>query len=180
VPGRSFASRVCASLLHSAELDELICRTPQEYVERAVALGSDRAKLRSYRQFLLENRNRITVFDTNKTVRSLEALYEEMWSDYERGCLPEPDLTNLEIYHEIGCEIDHESSEMACVPDYEMFYRTRLAYRHAFSPFGPDRRLWPEGMVTLRTPSEAPEPTHNGCLVHLSVSASESAGYMHQ
>lgn len=147
VPGRSFASRVCASLLHAAGLNDLICQTPEEYVERAVALGKDRAKLYEYRKYLLENRNSLLLFDTNSVVRGLEALYEEMWSDYSQGALPQPDMTNLGIYQEIACEIEHEKTELLTIPDYEMFYQRRLAYRYAFSPFGPDQRLWSEGIV---------------------------------
>jgi predicted O-linked N-acetylglucosamine transferase (SPINDLY family) len=143
VPGRSFPSRVCASLLHAAGLEELICETPQAYVETAVALGKDREKLQSYRRFLLNNRSKSVLFDTGLTVRSLEALYEEMWSDYARGELPQPDLTNIEIYYEIGCAIEHEKSELLTLPDYEAYYRRRLAHHYAFSPFGPDQRLWP-------------------------------------
>lgn len=155
VPGRCFAARVCASLLHAAGLDELVCRTPQEYVERAVALGRDRAKLAEYRRFLLENRNRSVLFDTDKLVRGLEALYQEMWADYASGALPQPDLTNLDIYQQIGCDIDHEAAELLTVADYEGLYRLRLAYRHAFEPIPADERLWPEGMGGERSVSEA-------------------------
>ena len=38
--GRSFAARVCGSLVRAAGLSELICETAEGYVERAVALGS--------------------------------------------------------------------------------------------------------------------------------------------
>jgi predicted O-linked N-acetylglucosamine transferase (SPINDLY family) len=38
--GRSFASRVCGSLVRSAGLPELICPTAGEFVDRAVSLGT--------------------------------------------------------------------------------------------------------------------------------------------
>ena len=47
--GRSFASRVCGSLVRSAGLPELICQTPQEFVARAIALGHNRTEVKAYR-----------------------------------------------------------------------------------------------------------------------------------
>ena len=158
VPGRSFPARVCASLLRAADMHEFVCSTPDEYVERAIQLGNNPAKLRSYKHFLLENRHRCALFDTAKLVKSLEGLYEQMWSEYASGSLPQPDLANLDIYHEIGCDIDHEAIELLTVPDYELFYRTRLAYRHAYHPFRPDHRLWPAGMVAASLPADATRP----------------------
>lgn len=173
VPGRSFASRVCASLLHSAGLEDLICQTPDEYVERAVTLGKDRVKLQEYRTYLLENRNNLPLFDTNSVVRGLEALYEEMWSDYSRGVLPQPDLRNLGIYLDIGCEIEHEKTELLTMPDYEAFYQRRLAYRNAFSPFGPDQRFWPEGMEALGNNDTLVTAKRNGEVTFLPVRNNE-------
>jgi predicted O-linked N-acetylglucosamine transferase (SPINDLY family) len=49
VPGRSFASRVCGSLVTAAGLPELVCDTPEAFVELAVALAHDPALLTSYR-----------------------------------------------------------------------------------------------------------------------------------
>ena len=45
--GRSFASRVCGSLVRSAGLADLVCTRPEEYVERAAWLGNNRAEVES-------------------------------------------------------------------------------------------------------------------------------------
>ncbi len=42
VPGKSFASRVCASLVSAAGLEEMVCGTEEQYVARAVELARDR------------------------------------------------------------------------------------------------------------------------------------------
>ena len=39
VPGRSFASRVCASLVRAAGMGDLVCATAEAYVARAIELG---------------------------------------------------------------------------------------------------------------------------------------------
>jgi hypothetical protein len=141
--GRSFPSRVCGSLVKAAGMEELICAGPQDYVRRAIALGSDPALLRTLKAKLADKRENCVLFDTGLLVSSLEQLYAQAWRDYAQGALPVPDLTNLEIYHEIGCEIDHEASELSSVTDYKALYRRKLAVRDALYPVPADRRLWP-------------------------------------
>ena len=50
--GRSFASRFCSSVIAAAGLGDLICSTPEEYVQRAIAFGRDRQSLIRYRDQL--------------------------------------------------------------------------------------------------------------------------------
>ncbi len=145
VSGRGFASRVCGSLLHAAGLGELVCNSFDEYVERAVTLGRDKAALRNYKDRLIANRDGCTLFDTNLLVRKLEALFARMWEDYCRGELPVPTLTNLELYHEIGTQEDIESSGALSSVDYHDRYRRALAYRDSLSRLPADGRLWPGG-----------------------------------
>jgi predicted O-linked N-acetylglucosamine transferase (SPINDLY family) len=142
VSGRSFASRVCGSLVRAAGLGELVCDSFDDYVTRAIELGQDRAKLQSYKDRLTANRETCTLFDTPTFARNLEALYAKMWDDYARGELPEPNLTNLDIYHEIGCDEDPETIGFLPTADYHARYRTSLAYRNSFSPIRSDGRLW--------------------------------------
>ena len=139
--GRSFASRVCASLAHAAGLPELVCDSPGAYVDRAVELGTRPHMLLALRDRLQAGRDRCTLFDTPLLVARLELLYEQMWDDYLSGRLPEPDLTNLAVYNAIGDEIDHETAEVPDLQTYERRYATALAYRNSVSPIMPDRRL---------------------------------------
>lgn len=141
--GRGFASRVCGSLVSAAGLGELVCRSFDEYVEKAVALGRDKAKLQSYKDRLVANRQSCTLFDTPLLVRKLEALYARMWEEYCRGELPVPNLTNLEHYHEVGCEEQIETSGALSLAEYHERYRRGLAYRDHVSPLPADGRLWP-------------------------------------
>jgi len=111
--GRSFASRVCGSLVRAAGIPELVCDSPEEYVERAVAFGTHPASLLPFRERLHATRDACALFDTGTLVRGLEGLYEQMWSDLQRDELPQPDLSNLETYLEVGSQVDHEQPSAA-------------------------------------------------------------------
>ncbi|MES2711788.1 MAG: glycosyl transferase, partial [Pseudomonadota bacterium] len=69
LPGRGFASRVCASLVRAAGIPSLVCATPEEYTARAIALGRDRLRLAMYRDQLLASRGTSLLFDTARFVR---------------------------------------------------------------------------------------------------------------
>lgn len=140
--GRSFASRVCGSLVRSAGIEDLICTTAEEYVDRAVTLGKDRNLLESYREKLRANRETCTLFDMPGLVRNLENLYAQMWSDFEKNALPQPDLANLDVYLEVGSQVKHDELEVQTIQDYEGWWREKLALRHKSRPIPADGRLW--------------------------------------
>jgi predicted O-linked N-acetylglucosamine transferase (SPINDLY family) len=142
LPGRSFSSRVCGSLVQAAGIGEMICDTPAEYVSRAIEYGLNPAKLAAVKAKLAAGRGTCLLFDTGRLVRDLEALYTSMWSDFESGNLPVPDLRNLEIYHEIGLELDHESIETLSDQEYRDLYQTKLSEYDETYTIRPDARLW--------------------------------------
>jgi predicted O-linked N-acetylglucosamine transferase (SPINDLY family) len=141
--GRSFASRVCGSLVRSAGLGALVCTSAEDFVERAVALGGDAALRSKYRDQLAANRDSCVLFDTPGLVRHMEDLYRRMWADFESGALPTPDLANLNAYLEVACAHDHEAVETQGIEDYAGWWREGLARRNAYRPLAPDRRFWP-------------------------------------
>jgi predicted O-linked N-acetylglucosamine transferase (SPINDLY family) len=141
--GRSFASRVCGSLVRSAGLADMACETIEDYVQTAIRLGMDDAAMRLCRQLLLAARAGCTLFDTPALVAALEALFDGMWNDHASGRTPVPDLANLDLYAEIGLEEQHETVSDLSLDHYEASYRNALTYRDAISPIPHDRRLWP-------------------------------------
>jgi predicted O-linked N-acetylglucosamine transferase (SPINDLY family) len=149
--GRSFASRVCGSLARSSGIPELVCSTAQEYVETAVSLGNDPARLESIREKLRAEKSSCVLFDTPLLVRRLEQLYREMWADFQRGTLPTPDLRNLDVYLEVGEQVNNDEVEMQTLEDYHQWWLERLATRHAFRPVYPDQRLVRD-VETLKRP----------------------------
>jgi predicted O-linked N-acetylglucosamine transferase (SPINDLY family) len=142
--GRSFAARVCASFVRTAGLGELVCSTAEEYVERAVELGNNREELLTKKAKLAAGRDSCFFFDTPRFVEHLEDLYRQMWTDFIRGALPSPDLRNLDVYHEVGLELDLENSDTLIDEAYRALYEAKLAERHRVYPVYPDTRLWRE------------------------------------
>ncbi len=87
--GRSFSSRVAASLLQAAELPELVCDTPGHYEAMAVVLFSDRAELQRVRTHLETRRMDLPLFDTPRFTRELGALFERMTARWRAGLPPQ-------------------------------------------------------------------------------------------
>jgi predicted O-linked N-acetylglucosamine transferase (SPINDLY family) len=83
--GRSFASRVAASLLHAAGLPELVTHSLADYEALAMSLAADPARLKEYKQQLDENRRTCALFDTARFTRHIEAAYMRMWEIHQRG-----------------------------------------------------------------------------------------------
>ncbi|MDX2224629.1 MAG: glycosyl transferase, partial [Rhodospirillaceae bacterium] len=145
--GRSFASRVCGSLVTAAGLPELVVRDPGAYVAMAVDLGNHPDKLKALRVKLAAQRETCVLFDMKLLVARLEDLYAQMWSDFEAGTIPRPNLANLDIYNEIGIALDDPNIELLAVGDYQDRYRQKLIEFDNFSPLPPDARLWPPSQV---------------------------------
>jgi len=139
--GRSFASRVCGSLVRSAGIGEFVCESAQEFVERAVAFGNDPQSLLPYRERLRTNRGSCTLFDMPLLVHKLEQLYRQMWTDFQAGQLPRPQLTNLDVCLELGSQVNHEALEVQTILDYHAWWRQMLAERNRFRPIDIGQRL---------------------------------------
>jgi predicted O-linked N-acetylglucosamine transferase (SPINDLY family) len=83
VPGQHFANRVAASLATAADLPELVRHDRADYVQTALQLGGDRARLSVLKRKLMART--APFFDTHMRVRDLEAAYIRMWNDYRNG-----------------------------------------------------------------------------------------------
>lgn len=140
--GRSFASRVCGSLVRSAGIKELVVLTPEAYVKKAVELAKNKSQVETFKTKLLRNRLKCDLFNMDLLVASLEGLYREMCEDHQKGRLPQPDLRNLDRYLEVGLGLDHEGQELLAVDDYEGLYKDGLMRQHWARPIAADARLW--------------------------------------
>ncbi|HEY8571001.1 N-acetylglucosamine transferase [Phenylobacterium sp.] len=151
--GKSFASRVCGSLVRAAGLPELVVESPEAFVDLAVRLGNDPAAIADMKARLEAGRATCTLFDMDLLVDRLEGLYAEMADDYRAGRLPKPDLANMEAYLAVGVAQDHEGREMLAHPDYLALYRNALARKHRVRPLAADTRLWTQAHISA---TEAP------------------------
>jgi predicted O-linked N-acetylglucosamine transferase (SPINDLY family) len=86
--GRTFASRVAASLNQAAGLDALVCDDVQDYEERIVALAMDKPGRDALRARLLAGRDDCRLFDSQRFTRDIEALYQRMVMRHDEGLPP--------------------------------------------------------------------------------------------
>ena len=74
--GRSYISRMAASLLTAAGLPDLVTTTLADYERLAVTLGRTPARAASYKRYLTETVRQSPLFDVPRLVRELEAAFE--------------------------------------------------------------------------------------------------------
>jgi predicted O-linked N-acetylglucosamine transferase (SPINDLY family) len=87
--GRSFASRVAASLLNAIGLPELITSTQEEYEVLAIELATNPHKLADIKLKLAKNRLTTPLFDTPLFTQNLEAAYIKMIERYQADLKPD-------------------------------------------------------------------------------------------
>lgn len=138
--GRGFAARVCAGLVTSAGMPDLVCRTMEDYISRAIAIAQVPGAAADLRRRLHAGRETATLFDTPLLVKSLEGLYDRMWEEFRRGDLPVPNLVNLATYEEIGLGLLQGREGESIAPE---LYAAELGRWAAHEPLLPDGRLWP-------------------------------------
>ena len=88
ITGRSFASRVGASLLRASALDDLVTPGMDAYERQAIALANSPERLSALRQRLADNRSTAPLFDTARFTRHMEAAFVEMAARRAAGARP--------------------------------------------------------------------------------------------
>jgi predicted O-linked N-acetylglucosamine transferase (SPINDLY family) len=86
--GKTFASRVSASLLTSIGLPELIVHTTEEYERLAIELAHDSERLNACKRNLEHNRLRMPLFDTRQFTVNLEKAYAMIHETHLAGLAP--------------------------------------------------------------------------------------------
>jgi hypothetical protein len=147
VPGKSFATRVCASMVAAAGVPDLICSGPDEYIGRAIAFAHDRQRLAAIRTILQHQKATCTLHDTYAFARRLEELFWQMQGEAERGETPVPDLRNLDLYYEIGADFVLANAEFEDDHAYRQRYLEKLVEWNDTMPVARDARLWSEPSV---------------------------------
>ena len=87
--GKSFASRVAASLLHAIGLPELITNTQEEYEALAIDLAMSPKRLAEINLKLANNRLTTPLFNTQLFAKNLEAAYINMYGRYHADLKPD-------------------------------------------------------------------------------------------
>jgi predicted O-linked N-acetylglucosamine transferase (SPINDLY family) len=83
--GRSFPSRVAASILRAIGAPGLIAGSLSEYEDMAADLAANAAHLAQIRRMLAQNRSAAPLFDTARYARDLELAYEIVYDRHRSG-----------------------------------------------------------------------------------------------
>ena len=142
MPDKTFAARFCASIVSAAGVPEMICSSPEDYVARAIAFERDRKSLLAVRESIARQRDSSVLRDIPALARRLEELFWQMQGECERGETPVPDLTNLDLYYELGAQAVLENIEFEDEQSYRNRYLKKLAQLHDYAPIPYDCRLW--------------------------------------
>ena len=86
--GESFASRMCASVLHAIELPELITQSTQTYEAKAIELASDPGLLEALKFKLKQHIQTAPLFNTALFCQHLEKTYLAMHDRSQAGLAP--------------------------------------------------------------------------------------------
>ena len=79
--GKTFSSRVAASLLENLEMPELITNSKNEYENLAIELANNKNKLKDIKAKILTNIENSIPFNNKKYVLNLESLYKNILQD---------------------------------------------------------------------------------------------------
>lgn len=126
--GRPSVGRIGSSILEGAGHPEWIAKTEDEYVEKAVALAGDLAKLAALRAGLRQEMQSGPLMDEPAFARKVEAAYREMFEQWAAGMNQATDagttdetLTVEQALHQASAH--HEAGRLQ---DAEQLYRAIL------------------------------------------------------
>ena len=75
IEGKSFASRVAASILHQFKLDDLVMKNKEDYRNKAIELYKHPEELNRVKKKIINNIEDSLLFDTKKLTSNLEKIY---------------------------------------------------------------------------------------------------------
>ena len=87
--GKSFHSRVVASLLKAIDIPELSVETIEDYKKLAIELALNPQKLKKIKYKIQLNRNTTPLFDTFQYVENLEKAYKKIYERYQSDQKPD-------------------------------------------------------------------------------------------
>jgi len=96
--GKMTVSRVGLTLLMQLDLASFAAHCPEQYVQKAVALGRNVPALAKLRSCLRQRMLASTLCDPSCHARELEAAYRNMWQDYCRSQQGIGDISNEEVH----------------------------------------------------------------------------------
>ncbi len=96
IEGNYFQSRVAASLMHFSGAEELICRTTEDYVKKAISIYNNQSYLDRIKKGLRTFQPG-GPYDIDGYTRKLESAYRAMVEDYLRGEMKAIKVADIEV-----------------------------------------------------------------------------------
>jgi predicted O-linked N-acetylglucosamine transferase (SPINDLY family) len=87
--GKSFHTRVAASILNAINLPELVTNSLEEYEKLAIELALNPQKLKNIKNKLNSNIKTAPLFDTPLYTKNLESAYKQMYERYQSNLKPD-------------------------------------------------------------------------------------------
>jgi predicted O-linked N-acetylglucosamine transferase (SPINDLY family) len=87
--GKSFHTRVAASILNAINLPELVANSLEEYEKLAIELALNPQKLKNIKNKLDSNIKTAPLFDTPVYTKNLESAYKKMYERYQSDQKPD-------------------------------------------------------------------------------------------
>ncbi|MBN1767870.1 MAG: tetratricopeptide repeat protein [Prolixibacteraceae bacterium] len=85
IKGESNAMRQGASVCHAANIDYTICKSTDEYYNKAVELAKNPLKIKQLKHHLTKNRYKLPLFDVKMHIENLEKSLLKIWNSYQNG-----------------------------------------------------------------------------------------------
>lgn len=82
LPGKTLASRVAASQLTTLGFTDTIAENEEDYVKKAIQLGSNRTLLESTKSKIWSLKTESKLFDCKSYTEELEIIYQQMWRNF--------------------------------------------------------------------------------------------------
>ena len=76
--GKSFSSRVGGSNLHSLDLDDLICKSYEQYIEKVVFYSSNKNELKQLKTKINCLKKNAEFFNQKVFTKNLEVVFESI------------------------------------------------------------------------------------------------------
>jgi protein O-GlcNAc transferase len=89
VSGPTPSAQTGVSVLQAAELPEMITWSLEEYEKRLHQLSDNRQELIAIREKMIQSRDKVPLFNSQRLARHLELGYRMMWEQHEAGLPPE-------------------------------------------------------------------------------------------
>ena len=87
--GKSYQSRMGASILNAINLPELIASSEEEYESFAIEIATNPEKHKKIKNKLESNLTKAPLFNTKLFTKNIETAYKEMYERYDKGLEPD-------------------------------------------------------------------------------------------